>query len=107
MKKIKTGDEVIVTTGKDKGKVAKVLRLLGDRVIVEGVNLVKKHMKANPNKNIEGGIVSKEASIHPSNVAIYSPQTKKADKVGVKVTDKGESVRFFKSNKELIQSVKG
>ncbi len=106
MKKIVKNDQVIVITGKDKGKVAKVLRTLGERVLVEGVNMVKKHVKPNPNKNVEGGIISKESSMHLSNVALYNPETKKADKVGIKVLEDGSKVRFFKSNGELIKTVK-
>ena len=107
MKKIVKNDQVIVITGKDKGKVAKVLHTLGDRILVEGLNMVKKHVKPNPNKNVEGGIISKEASMHLSNVALYNPETKKADKVGIKVLEDGSKARFFKSNGELIKSVKG
>jgi len=102
MNKIKANDQVILITGKDKGKVAKVLRMMGDRLLVEGVNMVKKHVKPNPNKNIEGGIISKEASMHISNVAIYNAQTKKADRVGIKVEKDGKKVRFYKSNNEVI-----
>jgi large subunit ribosomal protein L24 len=103
MKKIKANDQVIVITGKDKGKVAKVLRVLGDRLMLEGVNLVKKHVRPNPNKNVEGGIITKEASIHVSNVAIYNSQTKKADRVGIKIAEDGKKSRFYKSNNEVIQ----
>ena len=103
MKKIKTGDEVIFLTGKDKGKVGKVLRILADRVVIEGLNKVKKHVKPNPNKSIEGGIVSQEASVHISNIAIYNAETKKMDRIGVKNLENGERVRFFKSNGSLIK----
>ena len=102
MNKIKTGDQVIVLTGKDKGKVSKVLRLLGDRFIVEGLNIVKKHVRPNPNKNVEGGIVTKEASIHGSNIAIYNPETKKQDRVGIRIEEEGKKVRFYKSNQKVI-----
>lgn len=104
MNKIKSGDQVIVTTGKSKKVVAKVLRVLGERLVVEGVNMVKKHVRPNPQKNIEGGIVSREASIHVSNVAIYNPTTKKADRVGFKIEKDGKKIRIFKSSGETINS---
>ncbi|MCF6767978.1 50S ribosomal protein L24 [Thiotrichales bacterium 19S11-10] len=104
MSKIKSGDQVIVIAGKNKGARGTVLRMLlkENRVVVEGVNLVKKHTKPNPQRNIEGGIVEKEASIHVSNVALLNPQTQKADRVGFKTLDDGKKVRFFKSNGELV-----
>ncbi len=102
MNKIKVNDQVIIVTGKDKGKSAKVLRMLGDRVVVEGLNMVKKHVRPNPNKNIEGGIISKEASMHISNIAIYNAKTAKADRVGIRVEKEGQRVRFYKSNNEII-----
>lgn len=104
MKKIQKDDEVIVITGKDKGKVAKVLRILGDRVLVAGVNMIKKHVKPNPNKNIEGGIVSREASIHLSNIAIYNSATKRADRVAIKFLEDGKKARVFKSSGELVKA---
>ncbi len=104
MKKIQKDDEVIVITGKDKGKVAKVLRILGDRVLVAGVSMIKKHVKPNPNKNIEGGIISREASIHLSNVAIYNSATKKADRVAIKLLEDGKKTRVFKSSGELVKA---
>lgn len=102
-RKIRRDDEVVVLAGKDKGKTGKVLKVLtsDDRLIVEGVNLVKKHQKPNPQINQPGGIVEKEASIHVSNVAIVNPQTGKADRVGFRVEDE-KKVRFFKSNGELV-----
>ncbi|MCV2886419.1 50S ribosomal protein L24 [Aestuariibacter sp. AA17] len=102
-RKIRRDDEVVVLAGKDKGKQGKVLKVLTseDRLIVEGVNLVKKHQKPNPQLNIPGGIVEKEASIHVSNVAIVNPQTGKADRVGFRFEDE-KKVRFFKSNGELV-----
>lgn len=101
--KIRRDDEVVVLAGKDKGKQGKVLRVLiaDNRVIVEGVNLVKKHTKPNPQLGIAGGIVEKEASIHVSNVAIVNPATGKADRVGFRFEDE-KKVRFFKSNGELV-----
>lgn len=104
--KIRRNDEVIVITGKDKNKTGKVLKVLTreNKVLVEGINVHKKHQKANPQLNIEGGIVDKEAPIAVSNVAIYNPATKKADKVGFRFED-GKKVRFFKSTNEIIPSV--
>ena len=98
MRKIKTDDEVIVIAGKDKGKRGKVARVLDDqRVVVSGVNVIKKHTKPNPQANIAGGIVEKEAPIQVSNVAIFNSETNKADRVGFKVED-GKKIRVFKSN---------
>ena len=92
----------MVLAGKDKGRTGKVIVVVEDRVRVEGINLVKKHVKPNPNKNIQGGIVDKEAFIHVSNVAILNAKTKKADKVSTKVLNDGKKVRVFKSNQEQI-----
>lgn len=101
--KIRRDDEIVVLAGKDKGKQGKVLKVITgkDRVIVEGVNLVKKHQKPNPQLNVPGGIIEKEASIHVSNVAIVNPQTGKADRVGFRF-EEGKKVRIFKSNGEQI-----
>lgn len=98
MRKIKTDDEVIVITGKDKGKRGKVARILDEqRIVVSGVNMIKKHTKPNPQANVAGGIVEKEAPIQVSNVAIFNTETNKADRVGFKVED-GKKIRVFKSN---------
>ena len=97
MAKIKSGDEVVVLAGKDKGKRGKVQRVLGDRLVVEGVQLVKKHQRPNPQTNAPGGIVEQAAPIHVSNVAIFNGETGKADRIGYKVED-GKKVRVFKSN---------
>ncbi len=103
MRKIKKGDEVIVLTGKDRGKRGTVKQVLAnDRVIVEGVNVVKKHQKPNPARGIPGGIVEKELPIHVSNVAIFNPQTEKADRVGFRFLEDGRKVRYFKSTNEVI-----
>ncbi|NTS76860.1 50S ribosomal protein L24 [Catenovulum sp. SM1970] len=100
--KIRSNDEIIVIAGKDKGKTGKVSRVLtNDKVIVEGVNIVTKHVKPNPQAQVEGGRVEQEAPIHVSNVAIYNSATGKADRVGFRIED-GKKVRFFKSNNELI-----
>jgi len=104
MNKIRKGDEVIVIAGRDKGKRGKVvLRATDDRVVVEGINLVKKHTKPNPMKGINGGIVEKSMSIHQSNLAIFNAATGKADRVGVKVLADGKKVRVFKSSGEEIK----
>jgi large subunit ribosomal protein L24 len=103
MKKIKKGDDVIVTTGKDKGKRGTVLRVADDTlVVVEGVNKVKKHTKADPNKGSAGGIIEMEKPIQVSNVAMYNSATKKADRVGFKTLEDKRKVRYFKSNGELV-----
>jgi large subunit ribosomal protein L24 len=104
MNKIRKGDDVIVIAGRDKGKRGKVvLRASDDRVVVEGINLVKKHTKPNPMKGINGGIVEKSMSIHQSNLAIFNAATGKADRVGVKVLADGKKVRVFKSSGEEIK----
>jgi len=104
MRKIKKGDQIIVMTGKCKGMQGTVVRVDHEtnKVLVEGVNMVKKHIKPNPQKGIEGGIVEKEAKIHLSNVSIYNFATKKADRVGVKTLEDGKRVRIYKSNNEVI-----
>ena len=104
MNKIRSGDEVIVIAGRDKGKRGKVLqRTDEDRVVVEGVNIVKKHAKPNPMKGVTGGIVEKTMSIHQSNVAIFNGATGKADRVGVKLLADGKKVRVYKSSGEEIK----
>jgi len=103
MKKIRKGDEVMVLTGRNKSARGKVLRVLGDeRVVVEGVNLVKRHTRPNPQIGQAGGIIEKEAPIHVSKVAIYNPATGKADRVGFKTLEDGRKVRFFKSSGEVV-----
>ena len=106
MQKIKVGDNVIVTTGRSKGRSGKVLRVLraDNRVIVEGLNMVKKHVRPNPNKNEQGGILEKEASIHVSNVGLVNPATGKADRIGIKTLNDGKKVRYFKSNDEVVDN---
>lgn len=104
MQKIKKGDDVVVRIGKDKGKIGKVLSLKGDKVFVEGVNKVKKHLKGNPSRGIDGGIVEKEMPLDVSNVGMYNPKTKKIDRVGFRFLDDGKKVRFFKSTNELVDS---
>jgi large subunit ribosomal protein L24 len=103
MSKIRKGDEVIVIAGKDKGKRGVVLQVLPDaQVVVEGVNVVKKHQKPNPSRGETGGIVAKTKSVDVSNVAIFNPTTQKADRVGFRFLEDGKKVRFFKSNDEVI-----
>lgn len=102
MSKIRKGDDVIVLAGKDKGKRGTVLRVVGDRVVVENVNMAKKHVKANPNKGEPGGIIDKEMPIHISNLGLYNPLTDKADRVGIKILDDGRKVRYYKSNGEVV-----
>lgn len=103
MKKIRKGDEVIVITGRDKGKRGKVLsRVSEERVIVEGVNIVKKHVKPNPMMGVPGGIMEKTMPIHQSNIAIFNNATGKADRVGIKTLADGKRVRVFKSSGEEI-----
>ena len=103
MKKIRKGDEIAVLAGRDKGKRGAVLRVLdNDRVIVEGVHIVKRHTKPNPQANIPGGIIEKEAPIHITNVALFNPVTQKPDRVGIKTLEDDRKVRFFKSNNEVV-----
>ena len=103
MQKLKSNDEVIVIAGKDKGKRGTVTRLVGDRkVIVSGVNMVKRHTKPNPNAGQPGGIIEREAAIDVSNVAIFNPETNKGDRVGIKVDEDGTKKRVFKSNDQEI-----
>jgi large subunit ribosomal protein L24 len=106
MSKIRKGDQVVVLTGKDKGKRGTVLRVVPDveRAVVEGVNRVKKHTKPNPMKGLTGGIVEKEMSIHLSNIAIFNPATSKADRVGFKTLDDKRKVRVFRSNGEVVDA---
>ena len=103
MAKIKKGDEVIVMTGKDKGRRGEVLRVRDDgRVVVANVNIVKKHQKPNPNMGVAGGIIEREMALEASNVMLYNPITKKGDRVGFKTLDDGRKVRVFKSNQEVV-----
>ena len=103
MQKIRKGDDVVVTTGRDRGKRGTVLRVLdSDHVLVEGANRVKKHQRPNPMKGVTGGIIEKEMPLHVSKVAIFNPQTRKADRVGFRHLEDGRKVRFFKSNGEVI-----
>lgn len=104
MRKIRKGDDVIVLTGKDKGKrgTVKTVLVANNKAIVEGINKVKKHQKPNPYANIPGGIIEKEMPIQISNIAVYNPTTGKADRVGIKILEDGKKVRVFKSNGETV-----
>jgi len=103
MRKIKKGDSVVVIAGRDKGKRGDVTRIVdAEHVIVAGINQVKKHRRPNPMKGEQGGIVSIDAPIHVSNIALWNPVTKKADRVGFRMMEDGRKVRFFKSNGELL-----
>ena len=102
MNKLKRDDEVIVVTGKDKGKRGTVSLIAGDRVVVAGVNIVKRHTKPNPNAGVQGGIMEKEAALHVSNVAIFNPETNTADRVGIQIDEDGNKQRIFKSNGKEI-----
>jgi large subunit ribosomal protein L24 len=105
MQRIKKGDDVVVLSGRDKGKRGTVVRRVdADFVVVEGVNRVKKHQRPNPMKGITGGIVEKDLPIHISNVALFNPATKKADRIGVKTLEDGRKVRVFKDNGEQVDA---
>jgi len=104
MKRIKKGDDVIVISGKDKGRRGTVLKVIDEdgRVVVEGINTVKKHQKPNPNAGVQGGIIEQEHSLHVSNVMLFNPVTGKGDRIGIKTLEDGRRVRFFKSNNEVV-----
>ena len=106
MHKIRKGDDVVIKVGKDSGKRGTVLRVLPevDKLVVENVNIVKKHTKPNPQAGIPGGIVEKEMPVHASNVMLYNPQTKKGDRVGFKILEDGRKVRVFKSTQEVVDA---
>lgn len=103
MQKIKQGDEVIILVGRDKGKLGKVSKILeGNKLLVDGVNIVKKHQRGNPNLGISGGIVDKNMPLDISNVALFNPKTKKGDRVGFRLDGEGKKVRYFKSTNENV-----
>ena len=105
MGKIKKGDNVVVITGRDKGKRGDVARIVdANHVVVNGINQVKRHTRPNPMKNQPGGIVAKEMPIDVSNVAIWNPVTQKPDRVGMRILEDGRKMRFYKSNGELISA---
>jgi large subunit ribosomal protein L24 len=105
MRKIRKGDNVVVITGRDKGKRGDVTRVVDDQhLIVSGINQVKKHQRPNPMKGEQGGIVNKDMPIHVSNVAVWNPVTRKADRIGFRTMQDGRKLRFFKSNGELVNT---
>jgi len=105
MKKIRKGDEVVVIAGREKGRRGTVIKVLAnDRVLVENVNMVKRHTRANPQRGTQGGIVEKEASLHRSNVMLWNPIAKKGDRVGIRALADGRQVRYFKSNDEVVDA---
>ncbi|HTB67598.1 MAG TPA: 50S ribosomal protein L24 [Steroidobacteraceae bacterium] len=105
MRKFRKGDQVVVLTGRDKGRQGAVIRVLDDeQLIVEGINLVKRHQRPNPQAGKQGGILSKEMPLHVSKVAIWNPATKKADRVGFKILADGKKVRRFSSNGEMLDA---
>jgi large subunit ribosomal protein L24 len=105
MNRLKKGDEVVVITGKDKGKRGNIVRVLANgKVVVDNVNMVKRHTKPNPARNLPGGIVEKEMPIDASNVMLFNPVTQKGDRVGFKALEDGRKVRYFKSNNEVVDA---
>jgi len=103
MKRLRKGDQVVVISGKDKGRQGTVLKVMAnDQVLVESINMVKKHTKPNPMQGVEGGIVDKEMPLHVSNVMLFNPVANKGDRVGIKVLEDGRKVRYFKSNGEVV-----
>ena len=105
MKKIRKGDEVVVIAGREKGRRGTVIKVLpDDRVLVENVNMVKRHTRPNPQRGIQGGVVEKEASLHLSNVMLWNPVAKRGDRIGIRTLADGRRVRFFKSNDEVVDA---
>lgn len=105
MKKIRKGDQVVVVSGKDKGRRGAVIQVLADgRLLIEGVNVAKKHQRGNPQRGVQGGIVDRTMPLHAAKVAIWNPAAKKGDRVGVKSLADGKRVRFFKSNGEMLDA---
>ncbi|MEJ1096821.1 MULTISPECIES: 50S ribosomal protein L24 [unclassified Pseudoxanthomonas] len=102
--RIKKGDQVVVTAGKDKGKKGDVVRVDGDRVVVSNVNIIKRHTKPNPQAGVAGGVVEREASIHISNVAVFNPATGKGERIGFKVLEDGRKLRVFRSSGEALDA---
>ena len=104
MNRIKKGDQVVVTAGKDKGKKGDVIRVMGDKVVVSNVNIVKRHTKPNPQAGVAGGVVEREASIHISNVMPLNPASGKGERVGFKVLEDGRKLRVFRSSGEALDA---
>lgn len=108
MKKIRKGDEVVVITGKDKGRRGAVLQVLdkGERLLIDGINMAKKCIRANPDRNQKGGIIDKPMPIHRSNVMVFNPATGRGDRVGIRVDQEGARIRYFKSTQDVLDVVK-
>ena len=104
MNKIRKGDEIVVIAGRDKGRRGTVIKVVEGKVLVENLNMVKRHTKPNPQRNAQGGIVEKEAAIDVSNVQLWNPGAKKGDRVGIRTLADGRKVRFFKSNDEVVDA---
>jgi large subunit ribosomal protein L24 len=105
MNRIRKGDEVVIISGKDKGRRGTVVRVMpNDKLVVQGVNMVKKHQKPNPAQGVSGGIIEKEMPLHQSNVMLFNPATGKGDRVGIKILEDGRKVRYFKSNDEVVDA---
>jgi large subunit ribosomal protein L24 len=105
MNKLRKGDEVVVITGRDKGRRGTIIRVVdGEHVLVENVNMVKRHTRPNPQRGVQGGIIEKEAPLHVSNVLLWNPVAKKGDRVGIRTLGDGRRVRFFKSNDEVVDA---
>ena len=104
MNRIKKGDQVIVTAGKDKGKKGDVVRVAGDKVVVSNINIIKRHTKPNPQAGQPGGVIEREAPIHVSNVMLFNPASGKGDRVGIKVLEDGRKLRVFRSSGEAIDA---
>ena len=102
--RIKKGDQVVVNTGKDKGKQGEVIRVDGDRVVVSNVNIIKRHTKPNPQAGVAGGVVEREASMHISNVALFNPASGKGERIGFKVLEDGRKLRVFRSSGEALDA---
>jgi large subunit ribosomal protein L24 len=102
MNKIRNGDEIVVTTGKDKGRRGTVLQVFQDTVLVEGINIAKKHQKGNPNQGVEGGIIDKAMPVDISNVLVFNPKTKKGERVGIRVAEDGSKERIFRQSGEVV-----
>ncbi|CAG4975950.1 MAG: 50S ribosomal protein L24 [Lysobacter sp.] len=104
MNRIKKGDQVVVTAGKDKGKKGDVVRVAGDKVVVSNVNIIKRHTKPNPQLGQPGGVIEREAPIHISNVMLFNPATGKGERVGIKVLEDGRKLRVFRSSGEAVDA---
>ncbi len=104
MNRIKKGDQVVVTAGKDKGKKGDVVRVAGDKVVVANINIIKRHTKPNPQANQPGGVIEREAPIHISNVMLFNPASGKGERIGIKVLEDGRKLRVFRSSGEAVDA---